>query len=110
MGLSVTKVAQMQAAQAPTLAVGIRKSNINVLNECLRRQKEQASGGVQRREGARDTDRKAGSLLITLVFNIRKCQDGNSAHITLSIALLGAATDSENRERDGKFGSLKWLV
>lgn len=37
------------------------------------------------------TDRKAGSLLITVVFNIRKCQNGNGAHITLSIALLAAA-------------------
>ena len=44
-----------------------------------------------------DTDRKAGSLLITLVFNIRKCQNGNGAHITLSIALLATASESENR-------------
>lgn len=52
-------------------------------------------GGIQGREGARDTDRKAGSLLITMVFNIRKCQNGNGAHITLSIALLAAAAEEK---------------
>ena len=59
---------------------------------------ESKQAAAQRgRQGARDTDRKAGSLLITLVFNIRKCQNGNGAHITLSIALLATARESENR-------------
>lgn len=83
----------MRAAQATWSAVGIRKSNMDELNEREQRRMEQASGGVIGREGARDTVRKAGSLLITLVFNIRKCQNGNGAHITLSIALLATARE-----------------
>lgn len=71
---------------------------MDVLNERLQRRREQASGGGERREGAKDADRKAGSLLITLVFNIRKCQNGNGTHITLSIALLAIARESENRQ------------
>lgn len=110
LGLSVTKAAQMRAAQATRLAVGIRKSNMDVLNERQQRRRQRASGGVQGREGARDTDRKAGSLLITVVFNIRKCQNGNGAHITLSIALLAAARESGNKWLGRRISFLKWLV
>lgn len=100
----------MRAAQDTWLAVGISKSNMDVLNEHWKRQTEQASGGLEGKEGAGDTNRKAGSLLITLVFNIRKCQNGNGAHITLSIALLATARESENRRLGRKISSLKWLV
>lgn len=62
------------------------------------------------KEGGRDADRKAGSLLITLVFNIRKCQNRNGAHITLSIALLATARESEKRQLGRKISYLKWLV
>lgn len=72
--------------------------------------RERASGGAAGREGAREADRKAGGLLITLVFNIRRCQNGNGAHITLSIALLATARESENRRLGRKISFLKWLV
>lgn len=52
---------------------------------------------VLQREGRerRTQTGKAGSLLITLVFNIRKCQNENGAHIILSIALLATAKERE---------------
>lgn len=85
----------MRVAQATLLAMDIGKSNTDVLNEREQRRRDQASGGVEGREGAKDTGRKAGSLLITPVFNIRKCQNENGAPITLSIALLAIARERE---------------
>lgn len=43
----------MQAAQATRLAVGIRKSNMDVLNERKQRRREQVTGGAEGRERAR---------------------------------------------------------
>lgn len=83
---------------------------MDTLNERGQRPHKQAGIGSERRQKARDTDRKAGSLLITLVFNIKKCQNENGAHIALSIALLAAARESENRQRGRKISFLKWLV
>lgn len=82
---------------------------MEVLNERLWRRSKLAAlqrGGGRARDGERD--RTAGSLLITLVFNIRKCQNGNGARITLSIALLGTPTASENRTLGRTISSLKW--
>lgn len=98
----------MRVAQAFWLAVGIGKFNMDVLNECEQRQRDQASGGMEGREGAKDRGRKAGSLLITLVFSIRKCQNENGAPIALSIALLATARQRKNRQVDRKISFLKW--